>query len=295
MDITYDYYRIFYYVGKYGSFTKAAQILKNSQPNITRAMNNLESQLGIKLFRRSKRGIELTPEGEKLHFRVSMAYEQLQIAEAEIETSKNCETGIISIGVSDIAMYEVLYPILPEFKKRYPDLILHISNESTLSAIKGLKEGMIDFAIVTSPVPGESIYAIDKIMEIRERIVISNKFNGEIQTDLQVEDLKKYPLIMLAKGTATRLFYDNLFSKYGFELVPQMTASNVNQVVSMVKAGLGVGFIPESIIEMDDSFIQLNLQADIPTREICIVRDKGRIPSHAAQRLMDYIDSNYKG
>ena len=51
MDITYDYYRIFYYVAKYKSFTHAAQILMSSQPNVTRSMNNLEKQLGVKLFR----------------------------------------------------------------------------------------------------------------------------------------------------------------------------------------------------------------------------------------------------
>ena len=48
--ITYDYYRIFYFVAQYHSFTKAAEILKNNQPNITRCMNNLESELGCKTF-----------------------------------------------------------------------------------------------------------------------------------------------------------------------------------------------------------------------------------------------------
>ena len=46
MEINYDYYRIFYYVAKYKSFTQAAHVLLNNQPNITRSMNNLENQLG---------------------------------------------------------------------------------------------------------------------------------------------------------------------------------------------------------------------------------------------------------
>ena len=64
--ITYDYYRIFYFVAQYHSFTKAAEILKNNQPNITRCMNNLESELGCKLFIRSHQGVTLTAEGEKV-------------------------------------------------------------------------------------------------------------------------------------------------------------------------------------------------------------------------------------
>ena len=55
--ITYDYYRIFYFVAQYHSFTKAAEILKNNQPNITRCMNNLESELGCKLFRSEERRV----------------------------------------------------------------------------------------------------------------------------------------------------------------------------------------------------------------------------------------------
>ena len=76
--ITYDYYRIFYFVAQYHSFTKAAEILKNNQPNITRCMNNLESELGCKLFIRSHQGVTLTAEGEKVYERVAVAYERLR-------------------------------------------------------------------------------------------------------------------------------------------------------------------------------------------------------------------------
>ena len=75
MEINYDYYRIFYYVAKYKSFTQAANILMNNQPNITRSMNNLENQLGCRLFIRSNRGVTLTREGEKLYKHVTIAYQ----------------------------------------------------------------------------------------------------------------------------------------------------------------------------------------------------------------------------
>ena len=67
MAITYDYYRIFYAVAQYSSFTRAAEALDNNQPNITRCMNILEHELGCKLFIRSNRGITLTPEGKRLY------------------------------------------------------------------------------------------------------------------------------------------------------------------------------------------------------------------------------------
>ena len=63
MAVPYDYYRIFYYVAQCKSFTRAAEVLGNNQPNITRCMNNLEQGLGCKLFIRTNRGISLMPEG----------------------------------------------------------------------------------------------------------------------------------------------------------------------------------------------------------------------------------------
>lgn len=63
MNVNFEYYKIFYYVAKYGSFTKAARALGSTQPNVTRAMNCLEQQLHNTLFIRTNRGIQLTPEG----------------------------------------------------------------------------------------------------------------------------------------------------------------------------------------------------------------------------------------
>ena len=77
--ITYDYYRIFYYVAQYKSFTRAAEALHNNQPNITRCMNNLESELNCTLFLRSNKGITLTPEGKRLYEHAVIAYEQLSL------------------------------------------------------------------------------------------------------------------------------------------------------------------------------------------------------------------------
>lgn len=110
MSVSYDYYRIFYYVAKYGSFTRAASILMNSQPNITRTIANLEKELDCRLFLRTNRGVTLTPEGKKLFAHVEIAHEQLQNGELELASEKNLQTGSISIGVSETALQAVLLP-----------------------------------------------------------------------------------------------------------------------------------------------------------------------------------------
>ena len=84
MYIAYDYYRIFYYVAKYGNVTQAARVLLNNQPNLTRAVKTLESELGCPLFIRSNRGMKLTPEGERLLRHIRIAIENIEAGEAEI-------------------------------------------------------------------------------------------------------------------------------------------------------------------------------------------------------------------
>ena len=114
MEVTYDYYRIFYYAAKYKSFSQAATILMSNQPNVTRAIHNLESQLGCRLFIRSNRGAELTPEGERLYSHVAIAYDHLHAAELELENEKKLEQGTVTIGVSEIALHLLLLPVLGE-------------------------------------------------------------------------------------------------------------------------------------------------------------------------------------
>ena len=67
MNISYDHYKIFYYVTKYGSITRAANALTLNQPNITRTIKTLEAELECTLFERTNKGVRLTPEGEKLY------------------------------------------------------------------------------------------------------------------------------------------------------------------------------------------------------------------------------------
>ena len=98
--VSFEYYRFFYFVAQYKSFTKAAEILNNNQPNITRCMNILENELECKLFVRSNRGVTLTPEGEKLFQHVAIAYEQLSTAESELKKDKSLESGLINDRVS---------------------------------------------------------------------------------------------------------------------------------------------------------------------------------------------------
>ena len=169
MDISYDYYRTFYYVAKYKSFTGAAEALLNSQPNITRTMKKLEKELGCTLFVRQRHGIALTPEGEKLYAHISVAFEHISYGEQEIARDKSLQSGIVTIAASEIALHCILLPTLKKFRNTYPGIHIRILTHSTPQAMDMLKRGLADFAIVTEPfefISGFSFRILRSIQEV---------------------------------------------------------------------------------------------------------------------------------
>ena len=189
MNINYDYYRVFYYVGKYKSFTGAAGALLNNQPNITRMMKKLEEELGCTLFVRQRHGVTLTPEGEKLYAHISIAFEHILCGEQEIARNRSLQSGIITIAASEIALHCVLLPVLKNYRKAYPGIHIRVSNHSTPQAIDVLKKGLADFAIVTEPFylpAGLSSNVLRNIQEVPVEAATADQILPMVKSDLGI-------------------------------------------------------------------------------------------------------------
>ena len=288
MNITYDYYRIFYYVAKYQSFTLAANALYSSQPNITRSIKRLEFDLGCTLFIRSNKGVELTPEGEKLYSHIKVAFEHIQAGEEELLLEKTLQSGLISISVTEIALHCLMLPVLKDFHKTYPGIRIKISNHSTPQALYSLKVGLSDIAIVTSPVDVSRPLKVIPLKPIKEVAVCSLYFSELAGKKLTLEELTNYPLISLEKQTKSYEFYSNYFVKYGLTFNPEIEAATTDQVLPMVKNDLGIGFVPMEFIENDidkNNLLVLDIKEKIPQRNICLVTNTERPSSIVTREL----------
>lgn len=288
MAVTYDYYRIFYFVAKYRSFTRAAHILMNSQPNITRAMNNLEQELGCTLFLRSHRGVALTPEGEKLFARVQIAQEQLQAAEAELASDKALDRGHVSLGVSETALHCLLLPVLREFHLTYPGVHLRLTNCSAPQAIAAVKSGYVEFAVVTMPEDVDRTLRKLPLVEVQDILVAGPHFEDLRGRALSLREAAEFPLICLGRDTKTYEFYNRLFAERGLVLEPDIEAASTEQILPLVRSDLGLGFLPKNLaaepIEKGELF-EVDLSEKIPARHICMVWDPKRPTSIAAGEL----------
>lgn len=120
MNISFEYYRIFYYVAKYENITKAAMVLKSSQPNVTRIIHILEDQLDCRLFLREPRGLKLTEEGRRLYAHVAIACQHLLDAEDELCREKDICAGTIELGVTETALHLFLLRNLHDFQLHLP-------------------------------------------------------------------------------------------------------------------------------------------------------------------------------
>ncbi len=289
MPVTYDYYRIFYFVGKYHSFTRAAKILNNSQPNITRAMNNLEFELGCRLFVRSRRGVTLTPEGERLHVHISAAYEHICAGEAELAAARDLLSGYLPIGASETALHALLLPVLRRFRQAYPGIRIKITNYSTPQAVRAVKNGTVELAVVTTPTDAGGTLLETNLLSFQDILVVGRHYGAEIRQPLSLAELLRQPLICLGRDTQTFAFYDRLFAGHGLTLEPDIEAATTGQIIPLVESGLGFGLIPREFARESlarNTIVEIPLREAIPKRHICLIQDKSRPFSMAAKTFV---------
>lgn len=288
MNVSYEYYRAFYYVAKCGNITQAAKAMTSNQPNVTRVIKTLEQNLGCALFVRSHNGVVLTPEGEKLYAHVKIAVENILAGEEELAHSKGLQRGIISIAASEVALHCCLLPVLKAYRKTYPGVRIRVFNNSSPQAIETLKSGLADLAIITMPKNLPKTLHSCKIAEVQEIPIAGMAFGFLFEKPLTLAELAQYPLVGLDSHTTTFDFYSGIFSEHGLKFLPDIEAATADQILPMVKCDLGIGFVPESFAQDDilsGSVFPIRLEPPVPKRTICLVKQENQVLSLAAKEL----------
>ena len=289
-----DRYEIFLKVCETGSFSKAAEALNYTQSGISQMMAGLEEELGVQLFARINRGVTLTPEGEMLYSRIASAAVQIQDAEEELSASATLEHGAISISATETALNIYLSEKLRDFHTEYPGIRLRISNHSTPQAMQAVKNGEVDFAIVSTPAEVEPGLKRVELKPFYEVLVGGRTFTALASQNLSLKELENYPLISLSDESTTRSFYRQFFLDHDAVLRPDTEAATTDQMLTLVKSELGLAFVPESMAAEPLSrgeIVQLHLREIIPQRSICLVYDHHRPLNTAARKFQKLLTS----
>lgn len=291
MAVNYDYYRIFCAVAKQENITAAAKTLYLSQPTVSKYIQGLEQALGCSLFIRSKTGVCLTPEARRLYQRIAPAVEQIRLAEEELEDARTLRDGAVRIGASEMTLQHYLPPVLRRFRSEHPGIRLRIRNRSTPDALEALQTGLVDVAVVTSPVgnPMRETLCVQPLAAFQDLLVAGRAFPRP-SAPLSYQEVAACPLVCMAEGTASRQFLEDIFRERGFSLEPDMEVETLDLLMPMIRQGFGIGFVPEAFARKDlqnGETYCLPLEEAPPSRKIVMVTDGSRPLSMAAQAFIE--------
>ena len=283
-----EYFKVFYHVAKAGSVTGAARELAVSQPAVSQAIRQLESQLGADLFYRAAKGVRLTREGQLLFSYVEKGYEQMELGLEKLLRLQNMEGGEIRIGASDMTLQYFLLPYLERFHEKYPDIKMVVTNAPTPETLAFLEEGKIDFGVVSTPFDGQKGLEIVPVREIEDVFVGGRRFIAYKNRTLDLQELESLPMICLEKSTSTRSYMDAYLLQNGVQIQPEFELATSDMIVQFALRSLGVGCVVRDFAaEYLESGVLFALRFNkiLPKRKFCVVRSTKMPLSAAAGRL----------
>jgi DNA-binding transcriptional LysR family regulator len=231
-------------------FGRAAESLHISQPPLSRAIRALEERLGVVLFARSRRRVELTAEGTRFLEEARRLIAQLERSVAALRGIASGEQGRLRIGFVSLADYGMLPALLKGFKALRPGVTLALREMLSPEQAAALGARELDFGLLLPPVDGEA--DLEHFVVQRERFVAALPSRHRLARGagrLAVSQLAGEPFVMVPRDIAPGL-YDivrALAARAGIPLNVAQEAIQMQTVVSLVSSGLGVAIVPGSV------------------------------------------------
>ena len=284
-----DYYRVFYETARFRSFSTAAQHLYISQSAISQCIQQLESDLNVQLFVRTKRGISLTNEGKILYLKVENAIISLEQGERQLERLRHLEAGELRIAAGDTITTHFLLKYLEEFHATYPYIRIEMANSYSSQMLALVKEGKADLAFVNMPMEDEEL-TFEECLEINDVFVCGPDF--ENKNSYSWEDVATLPLILIEKNASSRHFLENNFKERGITLEPQIEVAVHDLLIRFASIHLGISCVIEQFSkeELEKGMIKkLPLDPPLPARSIACAYLKNAPLSYAAKAFLELI------
>ena len=278
-------YAAFLKVVEVGSFTRAAEILGYTQPAMSQMIASLENELSIKLLYRSRYGVRLTPEGERLLPSIQSSVAQFQSMQNIAGEIRGLDSGVVRIGTISSISCHWLPPVIRQFWEKYPNvrLIVHQGDYTTIP--EWVRTGDLDFGFVTP----DAIEGTDRrfLKTGEHRACLPKNHPLAKRQSVTLEELAKEPFLRLEEG----IYSEPLaaFHAAGLEPNIRMTMHDDYSILSMVEQGLGVTILPELVLRKQRYDIVILPTEPMITRRISIIsRDKKEL-SIAAKTFIRYL------
>lgn len=280
-----EYYRLFIAAATLGSATRAAEALHLTQSGVSQGIRKLEDELGTSLFERSKSGLTLTPEGKILFQHIEKAFTHLTVGERKVRNTVSKKQVVYSLGATETALKYFIAEPLKQLHAENPDMELHLVGSTIPSLCEDLRAERVEAAFLFSPFECPEMYTMFPVAEIQDIPVASSDSSFSARTLLE---LSEQSLITVSEEFGARRLIDHYFMDAGIIFRPQITVKSMGSILPLVKAGLGIGIVPDVMAEeglQDGSLRRLPIDT-IPARRTLYFAQLKNKPLLALNRRM---------
>lgn len=272
MEQNLSQYKIFFEVAKAGNISRAAKELYISQPAISKAISKLEDSLGLSLFTRSSRGVQLTSEGGVLFEHTREAFDALERGELELKRIQEFDIGHLRIGVSNTLCKYILLPYLKTFIDQYPHMNVTIESQSTTLTLTRLEQRKIDLGLAAEP-SGRRDLSFIPVMDIQDIFVTSPSYleNLYLREGRNTNLFETGNIMLLDSNNMTRRHVDEYMSGNSISPRQVLEVTTMDLLIEFAKIGLGIGCVIRELVgkELDSGvLVEIPLDTLIPRRTI---------------------------
>jgi LysR family transcriptional regulator, hydrogen peroxide-inducible genes activator len=277
-------------VARTGTFSRAAGECRVAQPSLSQQIQKLESELGERLFERTRRRAILTPAGVLFLPHALSILETAEQGRQEIREMNGQVRGKILLGALPTIAPYFLPEIIRLFREKYRGVELILHEEATLQLLRGLEENELDLALISDAAPNA-------------RIRIENLFSEELLLCLPADhalvrqrvvvaaDLQQEKFIFMQEGHCLGAQTQWFCQTKGLRPQISCRSAQIGTVVAMVDAGLGISLIPEMARnqEPERGVVYRSLDGTPPRRTVALAMSRQRKSNRCVLELAKFI------
>lgn len=275
-------------------FRRAAERLRLAQPGLTRQIQALERQLGVRLLERSQRRVQLTAAGAALLEEGRRAVEQLRQAVEIARRTGRGELGRLTIASIGSAIHDVLPELLREFGARHPAVEVTLREMSTPMQAEAIRRGEVDLGFLR--LPADTSGLVERTVRVESMAVMVPREHPLARLErIPLTALGEEPMIVFP--AAPRPSWADIVidacRQAGFEPRIVQQAIESAAVVSFVAAGIGIAVVPEGLrVLVRPEVAYRMVMPPAPTTRLALVRRPGEV-APAARGFLEILDERW--
>lgn len=287
MNVTPRQLRIFVYLARTLSFRATAEQFGVTQPTMSKIVQDLELEMGVRLFDRTTRRVKLTREGEELlniAIRISDDFDE---GLSELGQVARRRTRRISVAALPTLTSLLLPGPLTRLRATSPDVMVHVHDVYAEAAIELLRSRSVDIALCSIDTRQEDLH-YEAVVEEHFMLMTSRVHHGKLNLNRwDAHGIDGVPIVAMRRGTGTRKCVDDAFRLKGINFRPHVALQHLSSIADFVRGGFGATILPASAIEVlhDDSIVARRID-DVPARSIGIITRKGSRPNQVTRKFI---------